>query len=185
MTEWSQDLRSDASRIARAACLGNTEYLLKILKRASVVVVAGAALVMGGAGAAFAGAGADGVAVGSPGVLSGNLIQIPVHVPINVCGNSIGVISVLNPAFGNVCANVDGDSHHKPAGHPGVTPGHHQNDKPGHKPDKYPSDKPGHKPAEEPCEYPSDKPAQNPGHTADATPGHGGGNQGGNKGSGW
>ncbi|MFK0221232.1 chaplin [Streptomyces vinaceus] len=45
------------------------------------------------------------VAPYSPGVLSGNLIQIPVHIPINACGNSVSVIGLLNPAFGNTCIN--------------------------------------------------------------------------------
>ncbi len=43
--------------------------------------------------------------MGSPGVLSGNLAQVPVHVPINVCGNTVNVIAALNPTFGNVCVN--------------------------------------------------------------------------------
>ncbi|MER5535767.1 chaplin [Streptomyces mirabilis] len=54
---------------------------------------------------AFADAGAEGAAVGSPGVLSGNVIQVPIHVPVNVCGNTVDVIALLNPAFGNSCAN--------------------------------------------------------------------------------
>ncbi|KAI1292417.1 hypothetical protein EDD11_008778, partial [Mortierella claussenii] len=33
-----------------------------------------------------------GAASNSPGVLSGNVIQVPVHVPVNVCGNTINVI---------------------------------------------------------------------------------------------
>ncbi|MFI5757577.1 chaplin [Streptomyces sp. NPDC051569] len=48
---------------------------------------------------------AGGVAANSPGVLSGNNVQIPVDVPVNVCGNTVDPIGVLNPAFGNVCAN--------------------------------------------------------------------------------
>ncbi|MGP9022641.1 chaplin [Streptomyces sp. BR1] len=28
----------------------------------------------------------------SPGVLSGNLVQVPIDIPINVCGNSIGIL---------------------------------------------------------------------------------------------
>ncbi|MEV8394560.1 MULTISPECIES: chaplin ChpH [unclassified Streptomyces] len=72
-------------------------------------VVAAAAvtggLVLAGAGMAVADAGAQGAAVGSPGVLSGNVVQVPVHVPVNVCGNTISVIGLLNPAFGNVCIN--------------------------------------------------------------------------------
>ncbi|MFI8348798.1 chaplin [Streptomyces sp. NPDC085596] len=61
--------------------------------------------------AAFAagGASADGAAVGSPGVLSGNTVQAPVSVPVNVCGNSVDVVGLLNPAFGNSCANTGSD----------------------------------------------------------------------------
>nr|WP_283843639.1 chaplin [Kitasatospora humi] len=58
-----------------------------------------------GAAAAAGGAGAEGAAVGSPGVLSGNVVQVPVHVPVNVCGDTINVIGLLNPAFGNTCVN--------------------------------------------------------------------------------
>ncbi|MCX5001541.1 chaplin [Streptomyces sp. NBC_00647] len=46
-----------------------------------------------------------GVAVGSPGVLSGNVIQIPVDLDLNVCGNTVNVVGLLNPAIGNVCVN--------------------------------------------------------------------------------
>lgn len=77
----------------------------RIAKAAAVTAAAGAVLA-GGAGMAAADAGANGAAVGSPGVLSGNLIQVPVHVPVNVCGNSINVVGLLNPAFGNTCENV-------------------------------------------------------------------------------
>ena|SRR5688572_2212721 len=52
------------------------------------------------------GAHATGAAVGSPGVLSGNVIQIPIHIPVNVCGNTVNVIGALNPAFGNTCINA-------------------------------------------------------------------------------
>ncbi|MYW43955.1 DUF320 domain-containing protein [Streptomyces sp. SID486] len=71
----------------------------------SAAVVAGAILALGGVTPAFADAGAEGAALNSPGVLSGNVVQIPVHVPINVCGNTVDVIALLNPAFGNACVN--------------------------------------------------------------------------------
>ncbi|MEU3824600.1 chaplin [Streptomyces sp. NPDC029080] len=71
----------------------------------SAAVVAGAILALGGVTPAFADAGAEGAALNSPGVLSGNVVQIPVHVPINVCGNTVNVIALLNPAFGNACVN--------------------------------------------------------------------------------
>lgn len=47
---------------------------------------------------------AVGAATGLPGVLSENVIRIPVHVPVNVCGNAVDVVDLLNPAFGNYCA---------------------------------------------------------------------------------
>ncbi|MYR58674.1 DUF320 domain-containing protein [Streptomyces sp. SID625] len=71
----------------------------------SVAVVTGAILALGMAAPAFADAGAEGASVGSPGVISGNTIQVPVHVPINVCGNTIDIIALLNPTFGNTCVN--------------------------------------------------------------------------------
>ncbi|GAB7182435.1 chaplin [Kitasatospora sp. Ki12] len=77
------------------------------VKKAAVLSAAAAGLVLGAAGSAAASSGAEGVAAGSPGVASGNQIQVPVHIPINLCGNSIDVIGLLNPAFGNSCANVE------------------------------------------------------------------------------
>jgi hypothetical protein len=43
----------------------------------------------------------------SPGFLTGNVIQIPVNLPLNVCGNSVDVIGAINPAFGNNCVNFN------------------------------------------------------------------------------
>ncbi|MBD0711677.1 MULTISPECIES: chaplin [unclassified Streptomyces] len=72
----------------------------------AAAVVAGIIMAMGAASPAFADAGAEGLAVGSPGVLSGNVVQVPIHVPINICGNSVNIIALLNPAFGNTCINA-------------------------------------------------------------------------------
>jgi hypothetical protein len=71
----------------------------------SVFATAAVALTLTVAGTATAAAdsGPEGAAVGSPGVLSGNVIQIPLHVPINLCGNSIDIIALLNSASGNTC----------------------------------------------------------------------------------
>ncbi|MBD9733175.1 chaplin [Streptomyces sp. H28] len=71
----------------------------------SAAVVAGALMALGMAAPAFADSGAQGAAIGSPGVLSGNVVQVPVHIPVNVCGNTVNVIGALNPAFGNACVN--------------------------------------------------------------------------------
>ncbi|MFF2190011.1 chaplin [Streptomyces sp. NPDC058155] len=72
----------------------------------AATIVAGVLLAVGAASPAMADAGAEGAAVGSPGFLSGNVVQIPVHVPVNACGNSINVIGLLNPTFGNTCVNA-------------------------------------------------------------------------------
>ena len=75
------------------------------LRTAFAATALAATTVLGGAGAAAADSGASGSASGSPGLLSGNNIQIPVHVPVNLCGNSINVAALLNPAAGNSCKN--------------------------------------------------------------------------------
>ncbi|MFI6582327.1 chaplin [Embleya sp. NPDC050493] len=98
------------------------------LTKGAVVTAAilGGSVAMGGQ--AFASAEADGAAVDSPGVLSGNNIQVPVHIPVNVCGNSVNIIAALNPTFGNTCINAEGSDHvtPMPTGHPGNhTPPHH------------------------------------------------------------
>ncbi|MFG2836039.1 chaplin [Streptomyces zaomyceticus] len=76
------------------------------VRRGLAVALAAGAVVVGGASAASADAGAQGVAAYSPGVGSGNLIQVPIHIPVNACGNTVSVIGLLNPSFGNTCVNA-------------------------------------------------------------------------------
>lgn len=52
----------------------------------------------------------------SPGILSGNNLQAPMDVPVNACGNTVDAAALLNPAFGNECAN----------GAPAPTPPRHE-----------------------------------------------------------
>ncbi|MEV7994179.1 chaplin ChpG [Streptomyces sp. NPDC086077] len=70
-----------------------------------VLTSVAAATAAGTAGVAAADSGAQAAAAHSPGVLSGNVLQVPVHVPVNVCGNTVDIIGLLNPAFGNECTN--------------------------------------------------------------------------------
>ncbi|MFF6778210.1 chaplin ChpH [Streptomyces sp. NPDC012637] len=77
-----------------------------MIKKVVAAAAATGGLVLAGAGMAVADAGAQGAAIGSPGVLSGNVVQVPVHVPVNVCGNTVSIIGLLNPAFGNTCINA-------------------------------------------------------------------------------
>ncbi|MCP9946381.1 chaplin [Streptomyces somaliensis] len=76
-----------------------------MIKKIAATAVATGGLVLAGAGVAVAEAGAHGGAVGSPGAVSGNVAQAPAHVPVNACGNTINVVGLLNPTFGNTCVN--------------------------------------------------------------------------------
>ncbi|MFH8799469.1 chaplin [Streptomyces sp. NPDC017936] len=67
---------------------------------------AAAAAVAGASGVAAADSGAQGVAEHSPGAVSGNVVQVPIHVPVNLCGNTVDLAGLLNPAFGNTCVNA-------------------------------------------------------------------------------
>ncbi|MYS90779.1 MULTISPECIES: chaplin [Streptomyces] len=80
---------------------------MKRVTRNGVIAVAAASGAMALTVPAYAGSGAEGSAAGSPGVVSGNTVQLPVHVPVNVCGNTVNVVGLLNPAVGNSCANKD------------------------------------------------------------------------------
>ncbi|MGP3988167.1 chaplin [Streptomyces sp. 3N207] len=72
-------------------------------KKAALVIAAAGVAAGASAGSALAhSSGAQGKAVNSPGVGSGNLVQVPVDVPVNADGNSVNVVGVLNPAFGNI-----------------------------------------------------------------------------------
>ncbi|MFE7046582.1 chaplin [Streptomyces atratus] len=73
-----------------------------------------------GNGNSVGGASADGGATDSPGVLSGNLIQAPVDVPVNACGNSVDIVGALNPALGNKCSNASGPDVEPPVVEPPV-----------------------------------------------------------------
>ncbi|MBV7671919.1 chaplin [Streptomyces halstedii] len=89
----------------------------QVLNKSMIVMAAASGILTAAGGYAHADASADGIAAGSPGVGSGNAVQVPVHVPVNLCGNTVDVIALLNPAFGNTCANVDsGDDHHGQGG---------------------------------------------------------------------
>jgi LPXTG-motif cell wall-anchored protein len=72
-------------------------------------MAAGGVLVSAGYAAADSAAG--GRAEGSPGVLSGNSVQVPVHVPVNVCGNTVDAPGLLDPAFGNACGGTPAPAH--------------------------------------------------------------------------
>ncbi|WP_323178558.1 MULTISPECIES: chaplin [unclassified Streptomyces] len=81
----------------------------------AVAAASGAMALAGPVSVAFAadgGSAASGATADSPGVLSGNTVQLPVHVPVNVCGNTVNVVGLLNPAVGNSCVNRSASGKH-------------------------------------------------------------------------
>ncbi|GAB2855814.1 LAXTG-anchored chaplin ChpC [Streptomyces deserti] len=101
----------------------------------TVAAATGVIAAAGGSAHATGGSAASGTASGSPGVLSGNSVQAPVHAPVNVCGNTVNVVGVLNPSVGNSCANQGGGSssggYGESGGHGGAHSGGHASDSPG------------------------------------------------------
>ncbi|KKD06825.1 chaplin family protein [Streptomyces sp. WM6386] len=89
---------------------------MKRVTRNGVIAVAAVSGAMAVAMPAYADSAADGETAGSPGVVSGNTLQLPVHVPVNVCGNTVNVVGLLNPAAGNTCVNEGDEDGPAPAG---------------------------------------------------------------------
>ncbi|MGM9379523.1 chaplin [Streptomyces antibioticus] len=79
-----------------------------VTRKRLMTVAAATGVIAAAGGYAHADSGANGAATDSPGVLSGNSVQAPVNVPVNACGNTIDVVGILNPSFGNSCANKGG-----------------------------------------------------------------------------
>ncbi|MFE1288432.1 chaplin [Streptomyces sp. NPDC058751] len=78
---------------------------MKRVTRNGLIAAAAASGALAAVVPAHADSAADGAASGSPGLVSGNTVQLPVHVPVNLCGNTVNVVGLLNPAAGNRCAN--------------------------------------------------------------------------------
>ena len=51
------------------------------------------------------GAGANAVSANSSGAVTGNVVQVPIQAPINVCGDSVDVVGAFNSALDNRCVN--------------------------------------------------------------------------------
>lgn len=76
------------------------------IRTAAAAAALAATALLGGAGIAAADSDAQGSTANSSGLVAGNNIQVPVHVPVNVCGTSVDVIGLLNPANGE-CVHAD------------------------------------------------------------------------------
>ncbi|GAA2720745.1 MULTISPECIES: chaplin [Streptomyces] len=75
------------------------------IKKAAAVTLAVGGLALAGAGAASAHGQAQAESKGNPGVASGNVVQVPVKVATNACGNTVSVVGLLNGTHGNLCVN--------------------------------------------------------------------------------
>ncbi|MGP3972744.1 chaplin [Streptomyces sp. 8N114] len=113
----------------------------KVLSKSLLTAAATTGALAGAAGYAQADAGAGGGAAGSPGFGSGNVVKAPVHVPANVCGNTIDVVGALNPSFGNNCGAEHGRKtppHHKPPGPGPKKPPQRAEEQPSEKAEQHP-----------------------------------------------
>ncbi len=96
----------DVPRRLAAADVLEDENVKNSKKATAVTMIAGGLLAAGaGVSSAHGGASAEGEALNSPGVAAGNQLQLPVHIPANVVGNSVNVIGLLNGAWGNTGVN--------------------------------------------------------------------------------
>ncbi|MGW3037082.1 chaplin [Streptomyces sp. NPDC001178] len=98
----------------------------QVTRKGLMTVMAATGVLAAAGGYAHADSGANGSTSDSPGVLSGNTVQAPVHVPVNVCGNTVNVVGLLNPARGNECSNEGGHG-----GSGGAHAGGHSSHSPG------------------------------------------------------
>lgn len=85
---------------------------MRRVTRTGVMAVAAVSGAMAVTLPAHADSAANGSAAGSPGLISGNGVQLPVHLPVNLCGNTVNVVGVLNPADGNTCAEAGAAAAH-------------------------------------------------------------------------
>ncbi|MEU0005557.1 chaplin [Streptomyces sp. NPDC006314] len=98
---------------------GNTANVAGLLDPAAGNTCANTGGAGEGGSASSGGASTRGGATDSPGVISGNDIRLPVHLPVNVSGNSVNVVGLGNPAEGNRSVNGPGDHPRHPR-HPGT-----------------------------------------------------------------
>jgi hypothetical protein len=107
----------------------------QVTRKGLMTVAAASGVLAVTGGYAHADSGANGSSSDSPGVLSGNTVQAPVHAPVNICGNTVNVVGVLNPAMGNKCVNHGGGSSSSGGGGShsggGSQAGGHASDSPG------------------------------------------------------
>lgn len=78
-----------------------------IAKRGLALVAATTGIVLGGAAIASADSGAvtNAHTSHSGGAVSGNVVQAPVNIPVNICGNSVEALAFKEVVHGTTCTN--------------------------------------------------------------------------------
>jgi len=74
-----------------------------VIKKIVAAAAITGGLILAGAGVASADAASLGAAADSPGVGNANVIQTPIYIPVNTCGNSVPIVGLFNPVTDNVC----------------------------------------------------------------------------------
>jgi hypothetical protein len=97
------DVRSEAGFPSSSSRKITT--LRQTLSRGVFAATAATGILSLSCSAAIADADALGGTKDSGGTLAGNVVQVPIHAPVNICGNTISGIAALNAAFGNNCGN--------------------------------------------------------------------------------
>lgn len=91
---------------------------MSVMRKSAAMAAMTCGIAVAGMGAASADAVAHGGAADSPGLVSGNSIQLPINVPVNLCGVTLDVVGALNPASDDKCINnVHVDHGHGKDGH--------------------------------------------------------------------
>lgn len=75
-----------------------------MIERVAVVAAVIGGLTLAGAGVAAADQDVWGVAGDSSGAVTGNSVQVPVNVPVDVCGNTVSVAGDWNVADSGTCS---------------------------------------------------------------------------------
>ncbi|WP_349361983.1 chaplin [Streptomyces sp. PH10-H1] len=90
------------------------------MSRSLITVAAASSVLAVTGGYAHADSESHSTTSNSPGVVAGNSVAAPVDVSVNLCGNSVDGAAMLNPAFGNNCANESAQAHDHRGGSSGT-----------------------------------------------------------------
>jgi hypothetical protein len=89
--------------------------LRKTLSRGAFAAAAATGMLSLSCSSALADTHAAGATQDAPGVLSGNVVRVPIEVPVNLCGITVNGVAAFNGVFPDSCGNTpsetEGDGH--------------------------------------------------------------------------